>query len=186
MKRTIGMFFFAALLSVASVPASAQDQGPRVDAPAESVREVTLLLSGYHDLAPRASFESVAGAPAIVRALAEGPHSLVRDRALAALGRYWPSGDVYLLYANIIADPATPLGTRHRVVLMYAEAFGDRAIPAIRPLLGAADLQLRVTAVQALGRIGSDEALALIDEAARTATHPVLLDAIERSSRVLR
>ncbi len=150
------------------------------------VEQVRLLLSGYHELPERALFDQVADAPEIVEALAHGPHSPVRDRALAALGRYWPSGDVYLLYARVLADDATPTGTRHRVMVYFADAFGERAIPAIRPYLSSDDVQLRISAVGALGRIGSDEALGILDGFADRETNPVVLDAVEDASRVLR
>lgn len=180
------------LLSIVCAPAyvSAQvtpgTQAPAPTFPADDVRTVTMLLSGYHDIAPQTSFDDVANAPRIVTAIANGAHSLVRDRALAALGRYWPSADVYLLYANVIASPDTAEGTRHRVVLMLAESFGDRALPALRPLLEVPDLQLQLTAVQAIGSIGTDEAFDLLIDLSRAVSNPALLAQIDRSARVLR
>jgi HEAT repeat protein len=150
------------------------------------VAQVRLLLSGYHDLPDRAQFDRVADAPAIVKALAHGPDGPTRDRALAALGRYWPSGDVYLLYARVLAADSTPVGTRHRVMVYFADAFGERAIPAIRPYLSNQDPQLRISAVHALGRIGSDQAIAVLDRFADDETNAVVLEAVDDASRTLR
>lgn len=184
MKRLIALI--ALSVSLLSAPAFAQvAPGPGSFAQ-DDVKTVTMLLSGYHDLAPQASFDAVRNAPQIVETLARGPHSHIRDRALAALGRYWPSADVFLLYANVIASPDTAEGTRHRTVLMMAESFGDRAIPALEPLLHANDVQLQITAVQALGSIGSDEAFNTLVSFSEGVTNPALLEQLERSARVLR
>ena len=174
---SVSLFCGTAFAQVAPGPVSfAQDD----------VKTVTMLLSGYHDLAPQASFDAVANAHQIVDTLARGPHSHIRDRALAALGRYWPSADVFLLYANVIASPNTAEGTRHRAVLMMAESFGNTAIPAIKPLLSADDLQLQITAVQALGSIGSDEAFDTLVSFSEGVTNPTLLKQLDQSARVLR
>lgn len=178
---TVSLFCGSAFAQVANGPTG----GPTTFAQ-DDVRTVTLLLSGYHDLAPQSSFDAVPNAPAIVETLARGSHSVVRDRALAALGSYWPSADVFLLYANVIASSDTAEGTRHRVVLMMAESFGNTAIPAIKPLLSADDLQLQITAVQALGSIGSDEAFATIVSFSQSVTNPALIEQIDRSARILR
>lgn len=185
MNRLITMSLFCIITLVSSFAAAQDNVGLATFAP-DDVSTVTMLLSGYHDLAPRESFDAVPNARSIVEVLAHGPHGVVTDRALAALGRYWPSADVYLLYANVVASDATADGTRYRVVLMFAEAFGDRAIPAIRPLLSSKDLQLQITAVQALGEVGTDEAVAIVNDFAKTATNPALLAQIDKSTRVLR
>jgi len=91
------------------------------------------------------------------------------------MGRYWASGEVFLLYLDTVASVDTPDGTRHRTVLLLAETFGDRAIPALQPLLHSDDLQLRITAVQALGTIQTDESYALlVDYAKRTGASLIL------------
>ncbi len=184
MSKFLGTLVLSLTLFCSSAFAQ-QVTGP-VAYPQDDVRTITFLLSGYHELAPRASFEAVPNGAAIVDALARRPHSFVSDRALIALGQYWPSADAYLLYAKVVASDATPVGTRHRAVLMFAQAFGDRAIPALRPLLASDDLQLQITTVQALGRIGTDESRDIVIALASTTTNPLLLEQIDRSSRVLR
>jgi hypothetical protein len=177
-----------ALLFVLVLPATAmaQDSSDTDQLAPHDVQTVSMLLSGYHDLASQETLSQVPNARSIVETLAQGPNGFVRNRALAAMGRYWPSGDVYLLLANVLTADDTPEGTRHRVLLLFADAFGDRAIPVIRPFLAANDLQLQITAVQAFGMIGTDEAVAIVHDFAAGATHPVLIEQVEKSTRVLR
>ena len=154
--------------------------------PAADVARARLLLSGYHGLPDRDVLTQSPNAFEIVRALSQSSDSLVRDRALQALSRFWPSGDVFLAYANVLADPNTAEGTRHRVMLLAADVFADRAVPMIRPYLEADDVQLRLSAVEALGRVRTDEVVAILTARAEVETDPVVLERIELASRVLR
>lgn len=152
----------------------------------EEVAHVRLLLSGYHGLPDREALAASPNAFAIVSALSHSDNVLVRDRALEALGRFWPSGDVFLAYANVVADETTPDGMRHRIMLVAAEVFGDRAVPMIRPYLSVDDVQLRLTAVEALGRIRTDQVVAILEAHADSETNALVLERIARASRVLR
>ena len=180
------MFVMMIIALAFTSDAFAQQTADLADVPRHDVENVTLLLSGVHELAPASSFDAIPNAYRIVHSLASGPDGVVRDRALAALGRYWPSGDVFLLYAGVIASPATKEGTRHRVILMLAESFGERAIVALEPLLSSSDLQLRITTVQALGAIGTDEAIATINEQVSSDEPAALVEAADKATRVLR
>lgn len=184
-NRLIQMIVFSlAMLLCATAFAQQVDDLRQFDEP--QVAQVRLLLSGYHELPDQALFDRVEDAPRIVGALAHGADGPIRDRALAALGRYWPSGDVYLLYAKVLADDATRTGTRHRVMVYFADAFGERALPAIRPYLASPDVQLRISAVHAVGRIGTDEAMEVLDRFAAHETNTVVLEAVDEAARTLR
>lgn len=189
-KRII-LAAFVLLLSAGSATAqqATQDLAPRpgVSQFAEQdVKSIRLLLSGYHEIADLEAFATVPDAPQIVDALARGPHGLIKDRALAALGRYWPSADVYLLYADVLTAEDTPEGTQHRVMLLFAKTFGDRAMPIVESYLAHEDARLRLTAVQALAQIGTNEAFARIDSHAETVRDPVMLKQIDRYARTIR
>lgn len=191
MKRIRNSIASLAAIAVVLVTgtAFAQDNGdvPGLDRhdPA-NVQQVQLLLSGYHELPTREALAAVPGAHDIVLALAHTDGMMTRDRALAALGHYWPSGDVFLLYAKTVASPTTPDGTRHRIMVLAADAFGERAVPMLTPYLSNADVQLRITAVEALGRIRTDEVVALLEAHAAGESNPIVLERIERATRTLR
>ena len=166
-------------------PVTGQPSGP-VQPSADAKARLRLLLSGYHGLPPKAEFETIAGVKALLYVFAhDASDALHRDRALAALA-YFPDGSVFRLYAEILGDASTPEGTRHRVMRLLAEAFGDRALPLLRPYLEADDLRLRLTAVAAVGDIGSDAATDALRARIDRETHPVVRERLERAGRQLR
>lgn len=190
MSRCKSLFLTLLAVALLGLPAAwAQDNGQGAGLekfnPAD-VEQVRLLLSGYHGLPDEGSLRSVKDAHEIIQVLATSDGLLIRDRALAALGNFWPSADVYLLYANVLADPKTPDATRHRVMILAAEVFGDRAVPVIKPYLTSNDVQLRLTAVEALGRVRTEEVVAILESHAEKETNAIVLERIDKASRILR
>ncbi len=186
MKTALTILLAALLLAS---PALAQDNGnggelDRFDPTA--VQKVELLLRGYHGLPERDAMTSIPDAQKIVAALAQSEGRLTRDRALAAMGHFWPSGDVFLLYAKTLASPDTPEGTRHRIMILAADVFGERAVPMLKPYLQNENVQLRMTAVDALGYIRTDEVVAILENHARGERNAIVLERIDKAMRVVR
>jgi hypothetical protein len=157
-------------------------QAPEEAVPTDERERALLLLSGYHGIPSRETFEqSLSNPQELMLDLATDPavSPIHRDRAIGALS-YWPSATVRDFYASLLDSAETPEMVRHRVLGHLAVAFGDVAIDMIAPYLGDDDLQFRMTAVHVLGEIGTSGALQLLEAAAATERSQVVLEAIQR------
>ncbi|MFT4704447.1 MAG: hypothetical protein ACI81R_002152 [Bradymonadia bacterium] len=131
----------------------------------QSDREsLILLLSGYHGLPeasvfearfsdPRAQLLALLGDPAL------GP--IHYDRALAGLA-YWPNDEVRAVYETVLQSTEREMVV-HRVIGHLVQGFGDVAIERVTPYLSADDVQLRLTAVQALSTLATPLAFEALD-----------------------
>lgn len=151
-----------------AVPASGQTAPEIVDAPAADAtaqrRAVAHLLSAIHELPPRAQFEKAARDPwTVVASLAAG-RGPIAERAVEAMF-YWPTDATFAFAEATLANPQAPRGRRHRVLLLVAETYGERATALVVPFLGDPDRQLRITAAAAVAKIRSVEAFAALDAA---------------------
>lgn len=153
-----------------------------VDVAVDDVERALLLLSGYHGIPTAEEFEAALTDPkATMFAILQDPDvsSIHRDRAIGAL-QYWPGEDVRAFYESMLASPETPEMVRHRVIGHAAVAFGDDAIELITPYLDVDDVQFRLTAVHALGQIGTPAAMQRLDAAAQLEASDVVLRQIQQ------
>ena len=156
-----------------SAPANAPvTVAPHADDP--QWEKAIFLLSGYHGLPEKAVFEEQLSTPA--ETLGRIAHSddispIFRDRAIAALA-YWPNDELRGFYLELLNAETTSEMNKHRLLGLLASAFGDDAIPSIRPFLLSSDIQFRITAVDALAHIGSEVALREIRSIERVEVNP--------------
>lgn len=138
-----------------------------------AVREkVRFLLSGFEYFPTRADLDAVASAPVMISVL----KGFVQDKDLApptrfravdALGLY-QDADVAKFLLSYVAAPTnreadeaefrTLEMMRHRVIVAYAKSQGAAGNNALIPLLDDSDLQIRLTAISALGKHGGPDA----------------------------
>jgi hypothetical protein len=133
----------------------------------EKVAQAKLLLSGYHGLPDAKTFTKQLGDPKMVLmaiALDEDGFDLYRKRALSALGLF-ADADVLRTYIDLLQDEDTPEGTQHRLLVLLADHFPDSALPYLQPYVDHDDLRYRLTAIEAIRRIPSNEALAVLHDA---------------------
>lgn len=164
----VALICAAAPLAHAQAPGAAPDPQDTIDTPGETGQDranqedtILLLLSAHHELPPKRLFTKASpDARAILLELAQRDEffKLHRYRALEALGSYWADGEVFTLYAGILAGDEDVL-LKHRILMFSARAFGDRSVPMIQPYVRHDDYQLRRTAIEALIGIGTPDAL---------------------------
>jgi HEAT repeat protein len=186
----------AALLLCAAAPAAAQTTGPAApNLPALSaldaaqVRKVELLLSGYHELPTLDQLKAASPrAEDIVAALVRDQDTspFIRPRAISALTTYWPNTRTVQLVRALIADPKTRDVTRHQLLIASSD-LGQQVIPDLIPFLNHTDLQLRLTAVEALARLNQhDAAVNALHKALDTEKSPLVRDRITRAAKTVR
>lgn len=194
MKKLLTACLLGAMLWTA--PAAAQQvTAPTTSIPALSaldaaqVRKVELLLSGYHDIPTLAQLQAASPSAqditaALVRDHATSP--FIRPRAISALVAYWPNARSLALVRQLVADPKTRDVTQHQL-LMALPAFGQQVIPDLIPFLSNADLQLRLTAVEAMGKLTDHDAAVKALHAAHDAEPSKLVrERIQRAQRAVR
>lgn len=165
----------------AEVPSTVAAPALEVDVAVDAIERALVLLSGYHGLPSVEELEAALSNPRdTMFAILQRPDlsPMHRDRAIGAL-QYWPNHDVQTYYRSLLADPATPEMVRHRVLGHLAVGFGDAAIDLISPYLGDQDVQFRLTAVHALGQIGTPAALQRIEAAAQLEQSQVVLEQMQ-------
>lgn len=169
-----GTLLFALHLPIAAQigPAVPEDPTHPVVEPGDeaSQRETAeLLLSGYHGIPEAEVFERALVDPhATLLEIATDPQAspIHRDRALAALAN-WPSEQVRSLYEGLLVNADTTDMVRHRVIGHLAIGYGDDALDTVAAYLDSDDVQFRLTAVQALGEIGTPAAIARLEQASQ-------------------
>ena len=175
---------------------ASQTTGPDSDSPVPfpfdgneaQYERATMLLSGFHGIPPKETFEQKLEAPEHILlgiALSEDTSAVYRKQALTALA-YWPNDTVFGVYGRLLQDVRTADTIRHRVMLLLADTFAERALAQLRPYLSDDDLQLRLTAIEAIRRLPSDDAVAALREALKTETNAVAKERLEKYSQTLR
>ncbi len=190
MKRTILSLITIVLVGSSFAAYAQQNGGPTVpvQVPVDSPQydKVAMLLSAYHELPAKAQFEQVADVRLVLSAMAEDASApLQQKRALVALG-YWADSSTLSVYARVLSNPQTRNGTRHQLLLLTGKRFPTAGVPLLEPYLAANDLQLRLTAVEALAASGSDDAFATLERHAKLETNPLVLKRIEQRGSRLR
>lgn len=163
---------------VAPVTPTVPNTPVTVDAIEQDVLDhAILLLSGYHGIPTAEELAQAFDDPRAVMlhiAQSDDVSPIHRDRAIGALA-YWPSPEVRTLYTQLLAEPNTPEMVRHRVIGHVAVAFGDDALEIVTPYLESDDLQFRLTAVHALGQIGTPAAMQRLETAASVEPSDIVL-----------
>lgn len=198
----------AAALSVGlASPVGAQETGdaevPTVDGPPEqkpaevpqrSVQQrLEFLLSGYEyfptreDLDELGDAETIAG---LLRAMAgdEDARNTKRLRAVDALGYYDDAESIALLKSLIEPLPEKlprrqiRIGTllRHHAITAYARSQKGEAIELLEPLLVDDEIQIRLTAISALGKHGGKQGLQVLKAAHDAEENPTVRRAMAK------
>ncbi len=141
-----------------------------------------LMLSGYHGVPTAAELEAAFEDPqGIMLAIAQDDSvsAIHRDRAIGVLA-YWPSESVQQFYTQLLESPETPEMVQHRVIGHVAVAFGDQAVDLVASYLNNQDVQFRLTAVQALGTIGTPLAMQQLQTAQTIENSNVVLEQMQQ------
>jgi hypothetical protein len=147
-----------------------------------------LLLSGYHGLPPKETFEETLDHPKLVVtaiALDKNAFSMHRKHALAALG-YWADAGVLRIYTQLLQDDGLGEAIHHKLILLVAEHFPGEALGHLEPYLSHDDLQFRLTAIEAIRRIPGDKAVEALRVAKKSETNKVALERLEKYTRIVR
>ncbi|AWV90519.1 HEAT repeat domain-containing protein [Bradymonas sediminis] len=137
--------------------------------------QARVLLSGYHNIPPKAAFDSNLKQPQqVLMDVAQGENTLPlqRQRAVEALA-YYADAKVEGLYRSLLEDKKSPEMLRHRVMGLLAVNFPKTALPTLEPYLAHSDLQFRLSAIDAIRRIPGDAALQTLQRASKSETHKV-------------
>lgn len=182
--------------TVASIPAwagspasVAPQQAGAPKASEKTAREkLTLLLSGYHGLPGRAQLEAAIPEVRVqLEALARDPKAFLlhRQRALVALGA-WADEGVFALYTEVLKEQQPDEDLVHRVLPAACQAFGERAMPLVERFLASRELDLRHTAIDALGQVDTPASLARLERALKQERDPALRQAIAKAMEHVR
>lgn len=147
-----------------------------------------LLLSGYHGVPSKETFEETLDHPKLVVmaiALDEDSFGMHRKHALTALG-YWADAGVLRTYTGLLQDTQTDESLRHRLMLLIADHFQSEALGHLKPYLSHDDLQYRLTAIEAIRRLPGDDAVAALRQAKKSETNKVALERLEKFTRTAR
>ncbi len=161
-----------ALLTGAVTSASAQDK--------DEQRNVALLLMAYDQFPTAEAFKQVSANPrAVILSIYRDPASkpIVRLQALDALSLF-PNEEVRELYKGILAkgwaDEAP--GEAHRAINGLMHGFGTDALADVAPMLNDKDIQIRMTAIEAIFNSGKEEGQRLLKARLDKENHPVVRD----------
>jgi hypothetical protein len=153
----------------------------------ETLSRVVLLLSGYEYFPSSEDLLAVTDDPVpYLLAIAydvEGEYlPFHRHRAVAALA-YYPSDFTHAHLVYLLESPDTPELTRHHVINALAMGWGEAALADLEPFLFDDDLQLRLTAVHALGTISTEASLQLLENVAEIERSEIVRERIQRMLR---
>jgi hypothetical protein len=188
-------------LAIAPQPAFAQDSGftqQATDASeSSSVKEqVIFWLSAYHGQPTHEQLDQAGAAGEVAALLREiaadkDARPSMRLRAVDSLGHYADDASVGFL-ERTIATPSSlevqrPQHTellRHHAMLSFARACGEAAVQTLVPFTEggaeAGDLQLRLTAISALGRFGGEAGRVELERLQTRVDHPVLKRSLKK------
>ncbi len=157
------------------------------------LREQLLFwLNSYHGAPSGEQLEALGEPAAVARALREicadvGLRPSLRVRAIDGLGFFdEPSTAAFL--QEIVAAPQRAIESPRRstaerfqrhAMLSFARIEGPAAVETLEPFLEADDLQLRISAVEAIGRFGGQAGRLRLERLASQVDHPVLERKIE-------
>lgn len=161
-------------------------QGDQRKLDQQQLDKAQLLLSGYHGLPPKEMFvESLDDPKLVLTAMAldaKGPE-LHRKRALSALG-YFADAGVERIYVDLLQDASTPEAIRHRLIFLLAEHFPADALAHLKPYLTHKNLQYRLSAIEAIRKLPSDDAVAALRDALQHEDNAVAKKRLQQYTQV--
>ncbi|MDX9719475.1 MAG: HEAT repeat domain-containing protein [Myxococcota bacterium] len=193
MKRALSLSFLALFLllgvsSMAQDPPHSHEHDEANGAQANEMdpkAKIKLLLSAHCSFPTRDELLAVTDDVAsILIELYEDPASIpsLRTRAIDALG--WFQEDATAnFFEQVLTRPETPERELHHAISAYNKAFGDLAVPTTVVFLNHSDVQLRLTAVDALGKNGGKAAQAVLLERQAREVDPVVSEKLQRAIR---
>lgn len=145
-------------------------------------KQARLLLSAYHELPPKKTFEQVSPrVQDLLHEIATAPKVFVmhKVRAIEALGLYWQDQRAFALHGQLLADANVKDSTKHRIIMMTTKHFGAQGLVHLKGLMGHKDVQMRMSAAYAAMKLPKDAtARAMLADRLPVETHPPLLNKI--------
>ena len=197
MQRIICAFMILFAVGLANAQTTGSDGLPAVppvdQLDGEAVERVTLLLSAHHELPAAEMFaEAAADAETVLYAIAgdAGTFQHHRNRAYGALG-YWADADLQRFYATqfelaLASEHESTYFSSHHLVGLIGRHFPEAAPNLIGDLLHSEDVQIRLSAVEALRTADSEHARGLLIEAYPVETNATVREAIQRGLLTVR
>jgi HEAT repeat protein len=165
----------AAWMVPSSAPVASGSQG--------TLHEEILRLLERTEALPRSADWAPLGPEALTEltGLASNPKAPEpqRTRAVAAMAVVAHPEASQRLQA-LLRGPSTPASVRSAATIALGRRAGLEALPLLTPLLEDKDEQVRATAAQTLGRIGSAEARRVLEERLPLEESPVVREAIQQ------
>lgn len=193
MRRLI-LALTVGILGLMAVPAAAQDKPVKQDRPAATLidlnrldpvqqEQITFLLSGYHYFPDQAKLLSVSpNAVNLLMAIAEDNNNItsLRVQAIRALGLF-PNDDQAAAYLQLKLQDTALRDTYVRASMNAAmHAFPDRALKWVEPWLEHGDVQLRISAIHTVGKLGGEPGKALLRQRVARETDPLAKESLQR------
>lgn len=184
---TLAVATTAITLSVAQTPQNPPDPGtqapPTPQAPqANTEARIRLLLSGYDSFPTADELRAVSpAAPAFLMQIAQDKTALptLRNRAIDALG-YFDEPEVKAFLTVILTEPDTaPEMGVHKAITALMKLEGEDGLGQVSPFLQHEDVQLRLTAVEAIGNFGGRGGRVLLEERRKIEPSKMVKDKIK-------
>lgn len=154
---------------------------PTVPIDAAERESVTFLLRAIHELPDAEAFAEVTARPTEVLwaiAFDEEEPAFIRDRAVLALG-YWPDEQLWTFLSARAMSGSDEL-TTHQAIAQMVRVWPERSLAVVTPLLQDDDLQVRLSAIDALGRVEAADAVDSLERALDVEVNPVARQELER------
>ena len=148
--------------------------------------KIRFLLSSRHSLPDRASFERASTDPRRIlnQIIASGPEKRVLDRCLEALS-YWPDESLHALYEGLLRNGDLATSSQHRLLLLVAKTFPEKAMSSIEPFLHQPDQKLLLTAIHALGSLKTPAAYQRLSQLSDASQDGLVADAVARALKTI-
>jgi HEAT repeat protein len=163
-------------------------QGRAAESPvlAEKLR---FSLSGYEYFPTRADLDRI-GSPSrvideLIRiATSTDKRPSLRVRAIDALGYYnEPESTEFLATQIHSPSPKSTRATRsirHHSILSFAKATGENGLETLKPLIHHNDLQIRLTAISAIGKHGGTSGQSILKSLHGPTLHPAVVHELRK------
>lgn len=155
-------------------------------------KRVEFLLSGYEFFPKRADLDAVAPGEVITGVLQaivedEDARPSMRTRAVDALGYYDDDETQKFLIKKMSTEVVVKTkmarvykSIRHHAMTSFAKSLREKSVPQITPFLKNDSLQVRLTAITALGKFGGKDGRAELIKAKPLETHNVAKSAFRK------